>query len=229
MKRFLLASLLVPTVALGAPAVRVQYGEARDLQGNFAYREKHTIRYDGDRVLGSDTIYTDANGKQIARMTSDYSLSVAMPTYVFTDDVRGNREGLRIENGKYVIFTQKRGENEETAELEDTDNVFSCQGWHYYLVNRLSRLEREEIVLNLILPSELRAYGFEVQQTVARGDRVEVRLELDNWLLAVFAPSLKLVYDKSNRRLIEYEGLSNIPDSRGDRQDVRITYEYDEG
>ena len=56
-----------------------------------------------------------------------------------------------------------------------------------------------------------------------------MRLELDNWLLAVFAPSLKLVYDKSNRRLIEYEGLSNIPDSGGDRQDVRIIYEYEGG
>ncbi len=227
-KIWLLALLLfAPALASGASVVRVQYGEARDLQGNLAYEETHTIEYDGERVLGSDTVYSDADGNQIARMTSDYSRSVSMPTYVFTDDVRGNREGLRIENGRYVIFSQEKDESERTAALDDTANVFSCQGWHYFLVERLSRLEQGDIVLNLILPSQLRPFGFEVQQVDSQGDLIEVRLQLENWLLAMFAPSLRLVYDRSTSRLVEYEGVSNIPDENGERQNVKISYEYD--
>ncbi len=223
----LLVLLLAPAWASGAPVVRIQYGEARDLQGNFAYKETHTVEYDGGRVLESDTVYSDAEGNEIARMTSDYSRSVSMPTCIFTDEVRGNREGLRIENGEYVIFSQRRDESERTAALDETDNVFSCQGWHYFLVDRLSRLEQGGLVFNLILPSQLRPFGFEVRKVASQGDRIEVRLELENWLLALFAPGFRLVYDRSARRLIEYEGVSNIPDENGERQKVRITYDYE--
>ena len=149
-----------------------------------------------------------------------------MPTYVFEDLRRGYREGLRNEDGEYIIFKKAKDGEEETKAITDTEGVFSCQGWHYYLVNNLEVLERKNVALNLILPSELRALPFEIQRVRSQGDRVEAVLELDHWLFRYFAPSLRLVYDSKSRKLLEYRGISNILDSQGNRQDVRIVYEY---
>ena len=149
-----------------------------------------------------------------------------MPTYVFEDRRRGYREGLRDENGEYIIFKKARDGEEETEAVTNTRDVFSCQGWHYYLVNNLALLERENVELNLILPSALRAVPFEIQRARSEGDRVEAGLQLNHWLFRYFTPTLQLVYDSKSRRLVEYRGISNIVDSEGNRQDVRIVYEY---
>ena len=149
-----------------------------------------------------------------------------MPTYVFEDHLRGYREGLRDEEGEYIIFKQKRGSKEERRTVTNTEDVFSCQGWHYYLVNNLAALEQENVELNLILPSELKALPFEIQKVRSAGDRVEAVLKFNHWLFRYFAPTLRLVYDSKSKKLVEYRGISNILDSNSDRQDVRIVYRY---
>lgn len=205
----------------------VYRGEARDEDDNLVYREKHTVKFVGDRVLNSLTEYMSPDGELIATMESDYSKSVAMPTYLFEDKRTGYREGLRLIDDSYMIFTHERGKNEKVKPLKSTDNVFSCQGWHYYLVNNLDRLAEGNVDLNLILPSELKAYGFEVEQVGSDGNLVNAVLKLDNWFFRIFAPELKLVYDRELRKLVRYEGISNIQDKKGDNQDVIITYSYD--
>jgi len=222
--------LLVVNTSFAIPEITtdVSYrGEARDEDNNLVYREKHTVKFVGDRVLNSLTEYMSPDGELIATMESDYSKSVAMPTYLFVDKRTGHREGLRLDDDKYMIFIHEPGEEEKVKPLKSTDNVFSCQGWHYYLVNNLDRLAEGNVDINLILPSELKAYGFEVEQVGADGNLVNAVLKLDNWFLRIFAPELELVYDRELRKLVRYEGISNIQDEDGDNQDVIITYSYD--
>jgi hypothetical protein len=218
--------LVVSSSASLATEREVHWGEARNEQGELVYREKHSVAYEGGQVTTSLTEYLSPAGQLIATMESDYSRNLSMPTYVFEDLRRGYREGLRGEDGEYVIFKKSGDGEEETAAITNTEDVFSCQGWHYYLVNNLAALERENVELNLILPSELRAIPFEVQRTRSEGDRVEAVLELNHWLFRYFAPTLQLVYDSGSRKLVEYRGISNILDNEGNRQDVRIVYEY---
>ena len=180
----------------------------------------------GDRVITSLTEYISPADQLIATMESDYSRNLSMPTYVFEDLRRGYREGLRDENGEYIIFKKTKDGDEEREAITNTEDVFSCQGWHYYLVNNPAVLERENVELNLILPSELKAFPFEIQRVRSEGDRVEAVLELNHWLFRYFAPTLQLVYDSKSRKLVEYRGISNILDSEGNRQDVRIVYKY---
>jgi hypothetical protein len=223
----LVTSLLAALSSASLAAEReVHWGEARNEQGELVYREKHSVTREGARVITSLTEYFSPAGQLLATMESDYSRNLSMPTYVFEDLRRGYREGLRDENGEYIIFKENRDGEEETAAVTQTEGVFSCQGWHYYLVNNLSVLERENVELNLILPSQLRALPFEIQRVRSEGDRVEAVLKLNHWLFRYFAPTLQLVYDRKSRKLVEYRGISNISDAEGNRQDVRIVYEY---
>jgi hypothetical protein len=218
--------LMVSSSASLAAEREVHWGEARNEQGELVYREKHSVTREGGRVITSLTEYFSPTGELLATMESDYSRNLSMPTYVFEDLRRGYREGLRDENGEYIIFNKTKDGDEEAETVTDTEDVFSCQGWHYYLVNNLAALERENVELNLILPSELKAFPFEIQRVRSQGDRVEAVLKLNHWLFRYFAPTLQLVYDSKSKKLVEYRGISNILDSEGKRQDVRIVYRY---
>jgi hypothetical protein len=218
--------LMISSGASLAADREVHWGEARNAQGELVYRERHSVTREGERVTTSLTEYFSPAGQLLATMESDYSQNLSMPTYVFEDLRRDYREGLRNEDGEYIIFKKTKDGEEETEAITNTKDVFSCQGWHYYLVDNLAVLERENVELNLILPSELKAFPFEIQRARSEGDRVEAVLKLNHWLFRYFAPTLQLVYDSKSRKLVEYRGISNILDSDGKRQDVRIVYKY---
>lgn len=225
--RWYLVCLFLSTCggAVGADEY-VYVGEARDEKGELIYTEKHVVSSEAGTTTRSVTEYRAPDGELIATMRSDYSRSVAMPTYVFEDLRRNYREGLRWQDGDYVIFHQEGSAPEKTSRLGSDRRVFSCQGWHYYLVNNLDLMEKDEIVLNLVLPSELRPFPFVVKNLVSDESRVSAELSLKHWLFRYFAPKLRLEYDKKKRRLIEFQGVSNILNTAGDRQEVTIRYRY---
>lgn len=201
-------------------------GEARDGQGNLVYTERHTVRSGAQGVADSLTEYLTPDGALIATLRSNYSRSVALPTYVFEDLRRDYREGLRWQDGRYVIFHQTGNAPEKTAPLRSNRGVFSCQGWHYYLIDNLDLLEKENLALNLVLPSELGPFPFAVRTIAADQTRVSAELKLKHWLFRYFAPKMRLEYDREHRRLREFHGVSNILSQTGERQTVTIRYTY---
>jgi hypothetical protein len=223
-----LLCLLLANAAGAAGTLESTYmGEARDKGGALIYTEHHVVSSSDGRTTRSLTQYRAGDGRLIATLSSDYSRSVAMPTYVFEDLRRNYREGLRWEAGEHIIFKQEGDAPEKRARLEDDTRVFSCQGWHYYLVNNLDLLEKERITLNLVLPSDLRAYPFVVKKLHSDEAQVSAELSLRNRFLRHFAPKLFLKYDREKKRLLEFQGVSNILSAEGDRQEVTIRYFYD--
>ncbi len=225
--RWFLLSLCITTCTRAVRAGEYVYvGEATDAKGALVYTEKHVVSFEAGRTTGSVTEYRAPDGELIATMRSHYSRSVAMPTYVFEDLRRNYREGMRWQDGEYVIFHQEGSAPEKTSRLGSDSRVFSCQGWHYYLINNLDLLEKDKIVLNLVLPSELRPFPFVVKKLASDESRVSAELSLTHWLFRYFAPKLRLEYDKGKRRLIEFRGVSNILNKSGARQEVTIRYQY---
>ena len=70
--------------------------------------------------------------------------------------------------------------------------------------------EKDLVKLNLILPSRLDFYGFRARLIKAEGNLLHLRIELDSWLLRLFADHLSITYDKEKKKLVYYSGLSNI-------------------
>lgn len=214
-----------PVQAVAAEARTSEIGLAKNDAGVVVYTEKHVITYKDQKLESSNTEYLNASGKLIATMTSDYRQSVSMPTYNFTDLRFGTTEGLRFQDGKYVVYNQKEKSAEKTAPLEKTSGVYSCQGWHYYLTQNLQQLERGDITLVLLVPSRLDTFTFRVLKNSSNGDELFASLRLDNWLLNLFAPTIELVYSKGKKSLVRYQGISNITTDSGESQNVTITYE----
>ena len=213
--------------ALGNNTLVTHMGIAKNQAGKVVYREWHEVQVVAGEVKSSlTTYYAPTSKEKIAELRSNYSKSIKMPTYEFVDLRTNYREGLRFENNKYIIYNQEAGELEGREVLSAKEALFSCQGWHYYLINNLSTLEKSDIALNLILPSELDFFRFRVQQVESSKDLVVADLKLSNWILSLFAPSLQLTYDKKLKKLVRYEGISNILTKNGETQDVVIDYDY---
>ena len=113
----------------------------------------------------------------------------------------------------------------EITKLEDANNVFSCQGWHYYLIENLRQIEKNELHLKLIFPSKLDFYEFKIRVLNSNGSHIKLRLEFDSWFIRLFAPHLDLTYDKIGKKIVKFYGPSNILDGDGDIQNVYIFYE----
>lgn len=212
-------------VAQTLPATSRYQGVARSGDGTVVYIEDHEVTFRGDRIVRSVTRYRRPDGQPFALMDSDYSRSLERPTYFFRDDSRGYEEGLAYENGAYLIYFSEPGKPRRTRML-DQPGAYSCQGWHYFLLDNLERIESGNLSLRLILPGRLDTFGFEFVAAESSARILKVRLRAANPILRAFAPSLLLTYDKSTRQLLQYRGVSNIPDARGRSQEVEITYAY---
>ena len=72
--------------------------------------------------------------------------------------------------------------------------------------------------LDFAVPSRLSSLPFSLQrsgETVVAGEKAWLfELRLDSWL-AVFAPKIQVAYGKASRRLLRFQGLSNLRDDRG--------------
>lgn len=189
------------------------------------YTEKHTAVYRSGKIETSTNEYFNLNREKIAELNSDYSKSLIMPTYIFRDFRTGFVEGLRWVDGRYFIFRQEKGKPEEQNLLDNRENVFSCQGWHYYLIANLEHLQKKPLQMKLIFPSKLDYYSFQIKLLDTESNLMRFRLEFDNWFMRLFAPYLDLTYDKTAKKILQYYGPSNILDDRGEIQNVYIFYE----
>lgn len=189
------------------------------------YTEVHKAYFEQGVLKKSTNDYFDLKGQKIAELNSDYEKSLVMPTYLFRDILSKEEEGLRFENGRYVIFRKKDGEKEETNALKETENIFSCQGWHYYLISQLTAIKDKPILMKLIFPSRLDFYSFRVRLSEVDNHLLKLRLEFDSWVMRLFAPYLDIVYDRETKRLVYYYGPSNISNKEGEVQNVHIFYE----
>ena len=76
-------------------------------------------------------------------------------------------------------------------------------------------------------PSRLDAYTFRIRPLDSRkAGVVRLRIEGDSAVLRMFAPHLDVDYELSTKRLLLYQGVSNLEGPDGSTQKVIIKYSY---
>ena len=203
--RLSLVLLLVAPPALALERLFV-VGEARSMKdGELRYREYHHCSEDRSNC---EVLYKDTEGALFARKRIDYSQSMSSPSLV-VEDLREGRT-VRINGG---------GDEELVVDA----------GFDNYVRQRWSELSSGEtvrfpfLVVGRDSPLTMKA-SVDEEETCA-ADELCLSVTLDAWLLSMLVQPIQLVYD-SERRLLQYRGVSNIRDAEGKSQDVRIDYTY---
>lgn len=204
-------------------------GKAVNAKGVVEYVEYHTVDYENGKVSESQTIYYDANNKKIGELTSEYSFGPRFGSYDFRDIRAQYQDGAKVSEDRILLFRKKspKDDLDEKYLSKDVDQIVG-QGFHQFIVHNLELIAQGEVIhIRLVLPSRLDQYEFRIRKRKVDGDTLYIRLEVDNWLLRLFAPHVDVEYDQKNRRLLRYEGISNLEDASGKHKKVTITYSYE--
>jgi hypothetical protein len=198
-----------------------------------AYIEQHTVEYsDAGKLIKATTEYVSPTGKPIAELKSDFTSSLTIPSHVTKDMRTEEIQGLRREGNKVVMYFKDKDKPEESRVLSSDDEddriLVGCQGLNYYLLGNLSSFDPEKTLpLRFLIPGKLDYYDFDMKQVGQQGDIVEFEIKVKNWFLKLFAPSLRVKYDRKQKHIVWYEGISNIKDDDGGNQKVTINYVYE--
>lgn len=205
---------------------------ARDNSGNTAYEEKHEVTFNDRQVQRASTKYLDSKGQVFGEMTSNFTKMITIPDYDFKDLRTGTSHGIKI-NGEKITLWNKTSDG-QLSELDFFKNKFAedtlivgCQGLHYYLIDNLERVkEKKKVSIAYFIPGKLDYYKFTLRLDREDDKYIYLKLSIDNFFLKLFTSALDLKYNKSDRRLVQFSGLSNITDDKDELQNVVINYKY---
>jgi hypothetical protein len=154
-----------------------------------------------------------------------------VPNYAFEDRRFGRQDGTFVDGSWVKIY----GRTDQSAPVQQDmvrlrDNMVTGQGLHMYLRDHLDELAEGDAIqqVRFLVPLEGRDFTFRIRrldQPVEPGT-VVFAIEADSWFLRLFAPTLEVHYDRNSRRLLSYQGASNLLGADRDVQNVTITYRY---
>ncbi len=210
--------------ASAEPNVERFAGVARSPKGEVVYRERHEVTENGGRPLRAVTRYFDPKGREIGRLETDFTRSVAAPSYRFVDERTGKSESASVSGSSVVLDHAGR---RKALEAKGPEPLVVGQGLHHYVRQNLERLAHETVTVRFAVPSRLDTYVFRIRPLSSGSPGVvRLRIESDNWLVRQLAPYLEVDYELKTRHLLRYRGVSNLETPDGSSQDVEIRYAY---
>jgi hypothetical protein len=228
MMRFTLC-LLMASASAAQANISFEEGLARDPGSDrLLYREQHLVRREGGRLLERLVLYRCPDGTAFARKRVDYRSSAQAPAFSLEDARDGYGEGLRRGTGAGTVWVRERG-SERSAALEATPRLVADAGFDEFIRrNWQPLLAGKSVPLRFAVPARLESIAFKVSHVGTAdfgGEPAELfRLRLGGWL-GWIAPHIDVAYGRDSRRLLRFEGLSNLrTDDGGSQLQARIEF-----
>lgn len=209
------------SASLGAAVVSYQ-GVARAPEtGTLLYEEHHFVRQVDGRPGERLVLYRCPDGAPFARKTVSYGEPPYAPQFDLRDARFDYREGFARGALSGEAFVQ-RGDSGplETEAVALGESLVVDAGFDEFVRSQWERLEAgDSVALRFLLPSRGAAYGFKLRkqaETQLYGETASVyRLALSG-VFGWFVDAIDISYSQRDRRLLRFEGLSNIR-AEGDR------------
>ena len=195
------------------------------------YRESHYVEYAGERVVERLVLYRCPDGAPFARKRVAGEFGTPwLPDFDMQDQRLGYREGLDGDAESLSVFVQEDADSE--VEREPIDEVpvdlVADAGFDAFVRDNWDRLATgEPVAFHFLVPSRLDYTRFKVKRLrdepqQERPVRV-FRLALGG-LLGLILPGIDVSYERDQRVLMRFEGLTNVRDAEGDNYVARIEF-----
>lgn len=197
--------------------------------GTALYTERHLLREVDGAATERLVRYTCPDGGVFARKRVDYAPSRVAPDFRLDDGRDGYREGLRRTPRGLVAFSRERtGKPEESAIVESSAKLVADAGFDAFVQDHWKALlAGDALPLDFVVPARHTAYSFKLKRIgalqIAGTPAVTFRLKVTG-LLGLLAPQIDVSYAESSRRLLRFEGVTNVHDERGRQWTARIDF-----
>jgi hypothetical protein len=203
-----------------ADELRFEEGIARNPQTNKAlYTEQHWIRSNQNTTVERLVLYRCIDGTAFARKRVSYLKSLQAPAFELTDGRKSATEGLRYLASGPMLWYRAANETAEKNAALSSKNMVADAGFDEFIHSNWANLRAgKEIPLNFAVPTRLKAYKFNLKQMresqIAGQPAVTFQLKIAG-LLSLIADPIEVTYHKNTKRLLRFQGLSNLRDDQG--------------
>lgn len=224
---------------------RERIGHAFDRNsGALLYQERHTETYANGEMTADTVQYIDPQGHIFGQKQVDFSRDPFVPEFQLDNTRTGHVEGLtRIAvDSLQVRFREHADEALRQQQLDLPRDAIADAGFDRFIESQWGHLiAGKTLVRKFLVPSRLEFMDWRIRRSdnvredtphdAKRGDQrarrtVRFALEIDSAFLRLVVPPIVVIYDRDTRRLMRYEGLSNLRDDSGENHSVRIEFEY---
>ncbi len=184
----------------------------------------------GPKPITWQFTYRDDKNRTIVKRVVNFKTDILKPNFLLEDLRNGYSEGAEYVNGRLKVFrggTAQEPFREKFIDVPEPAVVDA--GFNFFVEQNWDAIQKGDIKsFHFVAPSQLDYFSFRVIKDkdieIGGRDAVIIRLELDNFLFRIFVDPIVLVYDKNSKRLISYEGISNIYNDDGKSYVVRMNF-----
>jgi hypothetical protein len=206
--------------------------------GEQLYSEHHVIKVDSTgRYITSNVEYRDPDNKVFATKHLDFNGALTKPELSFNDLRSGNMIKTRnILNGDehFVAVELHNGQEVEVTMLSSSERSapVTDAGFDQFVETHWQALVNgDTLELDFLALSRATYIGFTLEKTSDEGDLMKLRLAPASFLIRLLMDPIYLTYDRVTRKLLVFEGLTNIDrvvEGRelSDHYVARIEYRY---
>ena len=195
--------------------------------------------------------YKEVNGELFATKTIDYKHSYFAPNFSQYNLRNGEKIDIkrkqRRDDKAKIKYSIQYQENKKSALEEESINASSRlvidAGFDHFVTQNWETLSTgKEMTIDYLIPSLHDYYELTIKQEVCESELMDqycFSISASSFFIGLFSDQLELTYRKlsnnddhnkengqSDIQLIGFKGRSNISDSKGDYQDVKIVYQY---
>lgn len=227
---FIVISIIViPPFNVDAKSIKIQ-GRAINSDGKLVYIENHTKTFDNKLAQLQVEYVNPQTNITYATLNVNYLNSRYMPESTFNNKLSGfSTKSIFDISNKELIFSFKPTSDSKSRSksFEIKENLITIHGLNYFIIDNFDELiQKKTKKIKMILAAKLEYYSFKLSLHKKSSKEVTFNVEIDSWLIRMFAPKLKLTYSLPEKKFIRFEGVSNLIPGKEKIQDVVVKFTY---
>ncbi len=225
-----LLPIFLSPLAFSAETIRERVGYAYAAGSEtLLYTEHHQEWWKSGRILRDTVTYRDAQGGIIGEKHVDFRIRESAPKFLLRNIRTGHSEGATTDSNKLqVSFRLSQSAPLKKEALELPEGAIVDAGFDRFVENNWEALiQGDTFVQPFLVPSRLQFIDFRIRRIDDGSDpeRATFEMATESALLRFFAPAITVVYSIRDRTLLEYDGVSNMRNARGENLDVEILFQ----
>ena len=204
-------------------------GEAFNLKNNKkVFVEYRNEKIEDDKHVSSYVEFRDLNDKQIAKKNISFVKNNYLPDFKFEDTRTGYMEGGEFKNGEYTLFYKKNKDdklNKKSFLIKNDTVAFCDEGVDQFVKDNWQEISNgKKFTFDFYISFLLSNFNFEIQRSKITDKTITFKIEIANVFFRQFIKPTFLIYNIEKRKMIHYEGVSNVNDENEKSYFVKINY-----
>lgn len=208
-------------------------GVAHDIDSNAVlYKESHAVILNQEQKYKTTSVqYEDAQGEVFAKKSLDFTQNLLAPSVYFKDSRVGTLVEVESTDSGLNVNYESVSDSAE-AMIKAVPRMVVDAGFDQMMLkNWDALLNNKPMDFEFLAPTRAELIGFTLTPLSQDEAVIKFRLAPSNFVLRLLVDPIKLTYDKQTKRILTYEGLTNIEEVKqgkptGEYYVARIDYAY---